>query len=226
MLGICFAGRTTQLNLLSLLAVRGPLFEKFKVPGAAWPIAYQSMQTVGNVFIGADVQTLVCPSKRRPCWLVWWPELTATSGELSRTARPLPRPCGTLWSMTCSFEHHRLCSSPHQKNTKDGFIKIPRKAPVFLFKPLYRGNLASQLQTSKPCPALQASESFFFFCGGGLFCLRGWMQSVLLKIKSLPVCFCANVWIKACRVYFKGAVFRGDVDRGHLEQGLHLRNHI
>lgn len=32
------------------------------------------------------------------------------------------------------------------------------------------------------------------------------MQAVLLKIKSLPVCFSANLWIKACRVYWKAAV--------------------
>lgn len=51
------------------------------------------------------------------------------------------------------------------------------------------------------------------------------MQSVLLKIKSLPVCFCANLLIKACRLYF---VFRADVDcdHHHLEQALYFFNHI
>lgn len=52
------------------------------------------------------------------------------------------------------------------------------------------------------------------------------MQSVLLKIKSLPVCFSANLWIKACRVYLKAAVSGVTSIGDHLEQDLYLCQHI
>lgn len=149
--------------------------------------------------------------------LSWQPPL------VSCHALPGPFPSSALWDFV---KHDMLIWAPQtllepapKKNTKDGFIKIPRKAPAFLFKPLYRGNLASQLQTSKPCPALQASESFFFVLE--VECSLSFWRSNHCLFASVQI-----LWIKACRVYFKGAVFRGDVDCDHLEQDLYLCNHI
>lgn len=132
------------------------------------------------------LQTLICQSELCLLSLLWLPKLTATSGELSHTAWPLPQPCETLWSMTCSFEHHRSRSSLH-KNTKDSFIRIPRKPQRSSSSFIYQDSLASQLQTSEPCLALQAWEK--------VFCLREWMQSVPLKTESLPVWFYANKFV-------------------------------
>lgn len=42
------------------------------------------------------LRTLICQSKVCLLSSLWFPKLTATSGELSHTARPLPQLCKTL----------------------------------------------------------------------------------------------------------------------------------
>lgn len=154
--------------------------------------------------------------------LSWQPPL------VSCHALPGPFPSSALWDFV---KHDMLIWAPQtllepapkktQKTASLRFREKPQRSSSSLF---IGATWPLNCKPQNPVQHFRLQRGFFF--RGGFFVLE---VECSLSFWRSNDCLFASVqilWIKACRVYFNGAVFRGDADCDNLEQDLYLCNHI